>query len=166
MNYASELLLALVVYSWQNFSSLYLSVAFSVWSSFVLQQWTESGFDVDDFVLSPSLLGPDQYQSEEIYFTNLCSLSCARSQRWQWRGVGFIWNILLLLWAVEAVQLPTEQEMCGIIWLKTAALLLSTAKKLVCVSHLYSTHKTNPEHKQMDAHKDIQQAHTHKHTLE
>lgn len=45
---------------------------------------------------------------------------------WQWR-LEFIWNILSILWAVEAVQPPTEQEMYRIIWTEPTALVVSAA---------------------------------------
>lgn len=65
--------------------------------------------------------------SHRVYTLQMCAAGVV-ARRWQWWGVGFIWNILSLLWAVEAVQLPTEQELYRIIWSKTTALLLSTAR--------------------------------------
>lgn len=67
------------------------------------------------------------------------------ARRWQWWGVGFIWNILSLLWAVEAVQLPTEKEMYRIIWSKTTALLLSTAKTPSLPLSLTPTHMSTQD---------------------
>lgn len=98
------------------------------------------------------LLAPDRDESKDIYFTNVCSLGCISSQTLTAESGIHMEHILTLLWAVEAVQQPMEQEMYRIIWSEYH----SEVRHAHAHTHAHRehTHTDDPAYRQFDAHKD------------
>lgn len=63
-------------------------------------------------------------------------------------------HILTLLWAVEAVQQPMEQEMYRIIWSENHSEVRHAHAHTQAHREHTHTHTDDPAYRQFDAHKD------------
>lgn len=108
-----------------------------------------------------SLLGPDQYQSKNIYFTNLCSQSCICSQSLT-VGSGIHMEHIVVVMSSGGCPAAYRARNLQDHMVRNHSVVSLHSWNLSSLLHTHTqeAHKTYLEHKQVDTHKDTQQAHT------